>query len=64
LQSQSGPKPKFVFIVHENVLGKWIKEFAADPQQAFPGQAQLKPEQQEPLDVSQPRALEGHAARC
>jgi transposase len=22
--------------VHENVLRKWIKEFAADPQHAFP----------------------------
>ena len=33
--------------VHENVLRKWVKEFAADPQHAFPGQGQLKPEQQE-----------------
>src|ERR1700712_3107871 len=33
--------------VHENVLRKWIKEFAADPQHAFPGQGQGKPEQQE-----------------
>jgi transposase len=33
--------------VHENVLRKWIKEFAADPQDAFPGQGQMKPEQQE-----------------
>jgi transposase len=33
--------------VHENVLRKWIKEFAADPQHAFPGQGQVKPEQQE-----------------
>jgi transposase len=33
--------------VHENVLRKWIKEFAADPQHAFPGQGQMKPEQQE-----------------
>jgi transposase len=33
--------------VHENVLRKWVKEFAADPQYAFPGQGQLKPEQQE-----------------
>ena len=23
--------------VHENVLRKWVREFAADPQQAFPG---------------------------
>ena len=33
--------------VHENVLRKWVREFAADPQQAFPGQGQMKPEQQE-----------------
>jgi len=33
--------------VHENVLRKWVKEFAADPQQAFPGQGQMKPEQLE-----------------
>jgi transposase len=36
-----------VLDVHENVLRKWIKEFAADPQHAFPGQGQVKPEQQE-----------------
>ena len=33
--------------VHENVLRKWVKEFAADPQHAFPGRGQMKPEQQE-----------------
>ena len=33
--------------VHENVLRKWVKEFAADPQHAFPGQGVMKPEQQE-----------------
>ena len=33
--------------VHENVLRKWVKEFAADPQHAFPGQGQVKPEQAE-----------------
>jgi transposase len=33
--------------VHENVLLKWVKEFAADPQHAFPGQGQMKPEQLE-----------------
>ena len=33
--------------VHENVLRKWVKEFAADAQQAFPGQGQVKPEQLE-----------------
>lgn len=33
--------------VHENVLRKWVKEFAVDPVQAFPGQGKLKPEQAE-----------------
>ena len=33
--------------VHENVLRKWVKELAADPQHAFPGQGQMKPEQAE-----------------
>jgi transposase len=33
--------------VHENVLRKWIKEFGSDPEQAFPGHGQMKPEQQE-----------------
>ena len=33
--------------VHENMLRKWIKEFAADPQHAFPGEGQMKPEQLE-----------------
>ena len=33
--------------VHENVLRKWVKEFAADPTQAFPGQGQMRPKQLE-----------------
>ena len=33
--------------VHENVLRKWIKEYGADPMQAFPGHGQMKPEQVE-----------------
>ncbi len=33
--------------VHENVLRKWIKEFGSAPAQAFPGQGQMKAEQQE-----------------
>jgi transposase InsO family protein len=31
--------------VHENVLRKWIRELAADPQQAFPCQGVMKPGQ-------------------
>lgn len=30
--------------VHENVLRKWVRDVAADPTQAFPGQGQMKPE--------------------
>ena len=33
--------------VHENVIRKWMKEFDADPGQAFPGHGQMKPEQAE-----------------
>jgi transposase len=33
--------------VHENMLRNWVKEFAADPQHAFPGEGQMKPEQLE-----------------
>ena len=33
--------------LHENVLRKWIAAFRADPQHAFPGQGQMKPEQAE-----------------
>lgn len=33
--------------LHENVLRKWIRQFAEDPQHAFPGHGQMKPEQLE-----------------
>jgi transposase len=33
--------------VHENVLRKWVRELASNPQQAFPGHGQMKPEQLE-----------------
>jgi transposase len=33
--------------VRENVVRKWVKEFGADPKQAFPGHGQMKPEQLE-----------------
>lgn len=33
--------------VHENVLRKWVKEFAADPGHAFPGHGLMRPEQLE-----------------
>ena len=33
--------------VHENVLRKWIRDAAGDPQHAFPGQGVMRPEQAE-----------------
>lgn len=33
--------------VHESVLCKWLKEFAANPQHALSGQGLMKPEQME-----------------
>jgi transposase len=36
--------------VHPTQLRSWVKAFADDPQQAFPGQGQMKPEQ---LEIAQ-----------
>lgn len=33
--------------VHQTVLHRWLKDAATDPQQAFPGHGQMKPEQAE-----------------
>lgn len=33
--------------IHLNVLRKWLKDYDQDPQQAFPGQGQMRPEQAE-----------------
>ena len=33
--------------LHQNLLRKWVKDFSADPQHAFPGPGQMKPEQLE-----------------
>ena len=33
--------------VHQSVLRNWVKAFADDPQHAFPGHGQMKPEQLE-----------------
>jgi transposase len=38
--------------VHQSVLRTWVKAFADDPQHAFPGQGQMKPEQ---LEIAQLR---------
>ncbi len=36
--------------VHQSQLRDWVKKFAGDPQHAFPGQGQMKPEQ---LEIAQ-----------
>ena len=33
--------------VHDHVLRRWVREYAADTAQAFPGQGQMKPDQLE-----------------
>ena len=33
--------------LHQNMLRSWVRDFASDPAQAFPGQGQMKPEQAE-----------------
>jgi transposase len=33
--------------LHENVLRKWMRDLSADPQHAFLGHGQMKPEQLE-----------------
>ena len=33
--------------IHPNLLRSWMKAFEADPQEAFPGQGRMKPEQAE-----------------
>ena len=38
--------------VHETMLHRWVKQAAADPQHAFPGQGQMKPEQ---IEIDRPR---------
>ena len=35
----------------ESVLRRWAREGEADPQQAFPGHGQVKPEQQELMQL-------------
>jgi transposase len=33
--------------LNENMLRRWVREFGEDPQDAFPGLGQMKPEQVE-----------------
>jgi transposase len=37
--------------VVESVLRRWLREAGTDPQQAFPGNGQVKPEQQEIIQL-------------
>ena len=43
--------------VHGNVLRLWVREYAADTKQAFPGQAQTKP-------ISSSSTASGARSRC
>ena len=33
--------------IHENMLGKWIRQHKADPASSFPGKGHLKPQDEE-----------------
>ena len=33
--------------LHQNMLRKWVRDFASDPAHVFPGQGQMKPKQAE-----------------
>ena len=33
--------------VHENTIYKWVTQYKADPEQAFPGSGNMKPEEEE-----------------
>ena len=49
--------------VHENVLRKWVREAAVDPQQAFPGQGVMKPEQAGAGALEEGERQAAHGAR-
>ena len=36
-----------IWVLHWTMLRNWVRAFAGDPQRAFPGHGQLKPEQAE-----------------
>ena len=48
--------------VHENVVRKWVKEFGADPKQAFPGHGQMKPGSRLEIDRLRREARKAHRA--
>ena len=55
--------------VHTSQLRDWVKKFADDPQHAFPGNGQMKPEQIEIARLTQtprsahPRASSGRSGK-
>ena len=58
----SAAQPARDLEVHENVLRKWVKEFAAAPAGAFPGRGQAKRAfraQDQPREIVTGRSLAG-----
>lgn len=46
-QGRGVPDVAYEIGVHENTIYKWLHQYAQDPEQAFPGSGNLKPEQDE-----------------
>ena len=46
-QGRSVPSVAREIGVHENTVYKWLKDLKADPEQAFPGCGNMKPEEDE-----------------
>ena len=46
--------------VHTSQLRDWVKKLADDPQHAFPGQGQMKPEQ---LEIAQLKRARSRSSR-
>lgn len=42
--------------INENLLGRWVKQLRADPEQAFPGHGQLKARDKELEDLRRENA--------
>jgi transposase len=42
--------------INENLLGRWVKQLQADPEQAFPGQGKLKERDKELEDLRRENA--------
>lgn len=46
-QGRSVPDVAYEIGVHENTIYKWLHQYAGDPDHAFPGSGNLKPEPDE-----------------